>query len=478
MKQCISIFWFRQDLRLTDNPGLLEASRLGKVLPIYILDDLAPSSFKSGSASKIYLHYSLERLNETLRDHLNIYIGTPEKIILQLIQQYNVEHLFWNHCYEPWTVLCDEAIEKILRDLKINYTIFNGSYLWVPKDINKEDGGYYKVFSAYKKKVCSLEPRSPLPKPEHLILMRDHENNTRLADLKLTSNVSWRDKIEKYWDFGEESAMNKLNNFLRNGLPGYKKERDYPGRKNTSHLSVNLHFGEISPYQIWHSVKAIDPLKVCSADKEHFLSEVIWREFSCYLLTHFKKLPFDNFQTKFNAFPWKDNTRFLEAWRSGTTGYPVVDAGMRQLWQTGYMHNRVRMIVASFLVKNLMIHWHHGRDWFWECLVDGDLANNSASWQWVAGCGADAAPYFRIFNPILQGEKFDPDGEYTKKFVPELEHLPNTYVFSPWKAPEAVLKDAGITLGQSYPLPIVDMEHSRNTALESYRRLPSMEIMV
>lgn len=471
MKQATSIFWFRQDLRLSDNPGLVEAAKLGQILPIYILDDLSQSTFKMGSASQIYLHHSLESLNKSLNGKLNLYFGDPKEIIFQLIKKYEIKNIFWNRCYEPWFISNDMMIEKILSDLKINHVAFNGSYLWTPESIAKEEGSYYKVFGAYKRKVYYFEPRKPLPKPEDLFLIKDDSNKTTLADLQLFLQHPWHNKIKTYWTFGERAAQNKLDNFLHHSLSGYKKGRDYPWSSQTSKLSAALHFGEISPNQIWESVNSVGRLYAPEEDVSHFLSEMIWREFSCYLMKHFNKLPSDNFQTKFNRFPWQHNIILFNAWKTGHTGYPIIDAGMRELWQTGYMHNRVRMIVASFLVKNLMIHWHYGRDWFWDCLVDADLANNSASWQWVAGCGVDAAPYFRIFNPITQGEKFDSDGHYTRKFVPELQKLPNKYLFKPWEASEKILKDAGVILGVNYPKPIVDLVASRNKALEAYKKL-------
>lgn len=471
MKKSISIFWFRQDLRLLDNPGLMEAARLGKIFPIYILDDSGPSSFKMGSASKIYLHYSLASLNRSLNNKLNLYIGDPKKIVFQLIKKYNVENIFWNRCCEPWQISHDETIKNKLHDLKIHYAIFNGSYLWTPEAIKKDDNSYYKVFTAYKKKAYSLPPQQPLPKPKNLILIKDDTNKTTLDDFHLIPKHDWQNKIKQHWVFGEDAAQKKLDRFVENYLSGYKKGRDYPGYDQTSKLSVNLHFGEISPNQVWSAINTIGRLNASEDDIEHFLSEMIWREFSCYLLTHFKKLPSNNFQIKFNTFPWQYEESLLNAWKTGNTGYPFIDAGMRELWQTGYMHNRVRMIVASFLTKNLMIHWHKGRDWFWDCLVDADLANNSASWQWVAGCGVDPAPYFRIFNPITQGEKFDSNGEYTRKFVPELNNLPNKYLFKPWQAPEKILNDAGIILGITYPKPIVDLKISREKALLAYKAL-------
>lgn len=472
MNESISIFWFRQDLRLTDNPGLMQASQLGKILPIYILDDLSPEPFKIGSASKIYLHHSLISLNQSLNDCLNFYEGDPETIIFNLIKKYSIENIFWNRCYEPWLISNDSLIEMKLKDYKINHTVFNGSYLWTPDEISKEDGSYYKVFGAYKRQAYLVPPRKTIPKPKNILLMKDCTNTTTLNDLKLIPKHPWKNKIKEHWNFGEKAALNKLDRFLHNNLKGYKKGRDYPGENHTSKLSVNLHFGEISPNQIWESInKTNNEFNAFKEDTEHFLSELIWREFSCYLMAHFKRLPSDNFQNKFDAFPWVANNNLLSLWKTGKTGYPIVDAGMRELWQTGYMHNRVRMIVASFLVKNLMIHWHHGRDWFWDCLVDADLANNSASWQWVAGSGADAAPFFRIFNPITQGEKFDNDGTYTRKFLPVLQKLPNKYLFKPWMAPKTILKNAGIILGENYPKPIVDLQSSRERALSAFKSL-------
>lgn len=476
MEKTRSIFWFRQDLRLSDNPGLLAAARSGEVLPIYILDDLSPEPFKMGGATKVYLHHSLASLNQSLSGHLNLYVGEPEKIILQLIQKYNIQNVFWNRCYEPWLLPHDAMLEKKLIALNVHHSVTNGSYLWTPEEVKKEDGTYYKVFTAYKRKAYFFEPRKPLPVPKDLALINDIDNKTTLNDFQLMSEQPWQNKIKDHWTYGESAAQKKLDYFLHKGLSGYKKGRDFPSDDHTSKLSMNLHFGEISPYQVWESVNTVGRFKVKAPEEDvsHFLSEMIWREFSCYLMTHFKGLPADNFQDKFNAFPWAYNALSLEAWKKGMTGYPIIDAGMRELWQTGYMHNRVRMIVASFLVKNLMIHWHEGRDWFWDCLVDADLANNSASWQWVAGSGADAAPYFRIFNPVTQGEKFDGEGHYTKKFVPELKKLPNKYLFAPWLAPEKILQEAGVVLGVTYPKPMVDLKLSREKALLAYQSLASV----
>lgn len=315
-------------------------------------------------------------------------------------------------------------------------------------------------------------PRQTIKDTTKINAIVDSENNIAISDLDLIPpNKKSHHKILDSSNIGELAAQNKLADFINNQLSGYKNGRDYPIKNQTSLLSSHLHFGEISPAQIWESVNGLGHFHANDSDIEHFLSEVIWREFSCYLLHHFKSLHKDNFNNKFNHFPWTNNLKYLKAWQTGHTGYPIIDAGMRQLWQTGYMHNRVRMVTASFLVKNLNIHWHKGRDWFWDCLVDADLANNSASWQWIAGCGVDAAPYFRIFNPITQGEKFDKKGDYTKQFVPELKNLPDKYLFQPWIAPEDILKSAGVVLGENYPNPIVDLALSRNNALQAYKKL-------
>lgn len=471
MKSPSSIVWFKQDLRLSDNLALLEAAHLGTLLPIYILDPSIPPPFKLGSATKIYLHYSLNALNKSLNNKLNFYIGDPQTIILKLIEHYKVQTIFWNRSYEPWFREQEAAIESQLNQFNLKSRAFESCYLWDPAHIKKEDGTYYKVFTAYKKKATLISPRNPFPQPEKLVLIKDKQNPTTLEDFKLIPNHKWPKKILGYWEFGEEAAQKKLNNFIKTRLKGYKEGRDYPSFKQTSELSPALHFGEISPHQIIQAIEKSPLSNSLEEDKHSFLNELIWREFSCYLMFHFKDLASENFQSKFNTFPWKDNPIFLEAWKKGKTGYPLVDAGMRELWQTGTLHNRVRMVVASFLIKNLMIHWHQGRDWFWHCLVDADLANNSFNWQWVAGSGADAAPYFRIFNPTTQGKKFDTKGLYTKKFVPELKHLPNRYLFEPWLAPEKILKEAGITLGITYPKPIVDLKSSRSAALAAYHSL-------
>jgi len=459
------IYWFRRDLRLLDNPALSEAANAGPVIPIYILDKLQ-TNYTEGRASRWWQNQSLYSLNKQLNHRLLIFNGDPKEIILRVAKASDSKTVYWNRCYEPWQIEVDSKIERILKEKNINVITRNGSLLWEPWRTLKKDGTPYKVFTPYFKKRClSLpEPRKPIPKPLNMILADIPSKTAIKGNFISPKECSWENKIKKYWRIGEKAAINKLENFLKSGLSSYKEGRNYPSKKNISMLSPHLHFGEISPNMIWHRVRTSGQ----SEDSNHYLSELGWREFSYNLLYYFPQLPNKNLQTKFDRFPWRDNSEHLKKWQDGKTGYPIIDAGMRELWETGFMHNRLRMIAGSFLVKNLLIHWHYGKEWFWNCLVDADLASNSASWQWVAGCGADAAPYFRIFNPIAQGQKFDPSGEYTRKFVPELRKLPNKYLFTPWEAPTELLADSGIKLGKDYPYPIVDLKNSRELALDAY----------
>ena len=462
------IHWFRQDLRLSDNPSLSEAAKQGIILPVYILDDENSVEFALGSASRWWLHQSLEKLNDSLNGTLCVFSGDPKKILIILCKQYNINAIYWNRCYEPWRNLRDKKIKKELKALNIKIRTFNSSLLWEPWDVLKKDGSPYKVFTPFFRKGCANAPppRKPLPKPRNFKLHKNI-NTESIDDLKLLPTINWYHQLEPHWDVGELAAKKKLNKFLSKRIFDYKEGRNFPSKHNVSRLSPYLHLGEISPNQIWYRAQSCEK----SSNLDHFLSELGWREFAYNLLYNFPELPRKSLQPKFNNFPWVENQKFLQHWQHGQTGYPMVDAGMRELWQTGYMHNRLRMIVGSFLVKNLLIHWHHGERWFWDCLVDADLANNSAGWQWIAGCGADAAPYFRLFNPVTQGQNFDPNGEYTRKFIPELKKLPDRYLFNPWDAPDHILKDAGVALGENYPEPIVNLKDSRKRALESYKSL-------
>ena len=470
MKKGTAIHWFRQDLRLSDNPALDSAAQYETLIPIYILDEVNSGEFKMGAASKWWLHQSLTKLNESLDGKLLVYQGNPHEILNKLIEEQEVSYVTWNRCYEPWRVDRDKEIKRNFEDKNVDVESFSASLLWEPWTISKDDGTPYRVFTPFYKKGClnSEEPRLPAGKVDLSNLYSEDLSSGSITDLNLLPTIKWYKSFEEEWNPGEIGAEQNLNSFLDSGLLNYKEGRNFPSQEFVSRLSPHLHFGEISPNEVWYRAKTKEGISGIEKSLAHFHSELGWREFSYYLLYHFPDLPNKNFQEKFDIFPWQENEEFLALWQKGNTGYPIVDAGMRELWQTGYMHNRLRMIVGSFLVKNLLIDWRFGERWFWDCLVDADLASNSASWQWVAGSGADAAPYFRIFNPITQGLKFDPEGEYTKKYVPELRNLPNKYLFSPWEAPENILADAGIELGKIYPKPMVDLKLSRETALEAF----------
>ncbi|MEC8977696.1 MAG: deoxyribodipyrimidine photo-lyase [Pseudomonadota bacterium] len=468
MSKKISIYWFRQDLRLADNPALTEAVIRGQVLPIYILDDIHSGEYAMGEASRWWLYHSLQKLNKSLGGMLSIYKGDPKQILADIIKRFDVEALYWNRCYEPWRIQRDASLKNHFTSEGYLVKTYNGSLLCEPWDIQKEDGTPYKVFTPFYRKgiLRAHEPRVPLPKPENIDCIFDPQQ-VGVDALELLPNNPWDKKLAPHWEIGEQAAIDQFRTFINVGLSSYKDGRNFPAKPSVSRMSPRLHFGEISPNQLWYMARAT------GVDKhvDHFCSELGWREFSYSQLYHNPNLPRQNLQPKFDGFPWIENEKHLRAWQKGQTGIPMVDAGMRELWQTGYLHNRVRMIVGSFLVKNLRIHWHQGERWFWNTLVDADLANNSASWQWIAGCGADAAPYFRIFNPITQGQKFDPDGTYVRQYIPEIASLPDRYLFNPWEAPETVLKEAAIKLGDTYPHPIIDLRQSREDALEAFQSL-------
>lgn len=477
MTQHPVILWFRQDLRLKDNPALIAACNTGQpVLPIYILDDKNAGEWRMGEASRWWLHHSLHALNASLSGNLLVFRGSAENIIDKLATQTNTQHIYWNRCYEPWRIKRDTQIKSALKDKGIKAQSFNGTLLYEPQRTNKDDGSPYKVFTPFFKKGClekNGEPDAPIAAPDNIHFYEDSKinHNTSINALDLMPTIPWHTQIEESWTPGEQGAQDRLQDFLSHGLKGYKDGRDRPDQEHVSRMSPYLHFGEISPHDLWYAVSGKGTAKGWDNDAYKFRSELAWREFSYKLLFAFPELPHKNWQSKFDAFPWDDNPQALEKWQKGQTGYPIVDAGMRELWQTGYMHNRIRMICASFLIKHLMIHWQEGEKWFWDTLVDADLANNAASWQWVAGSGADAAPFFRIFNPITQGQKFDPNGDYIRRFVPEIAALPNKYLNKPWEAPQHTLKQADITLGDTYPEPIVDHMSARQRALEAFKSI-------
>ncbi len=472
------LVWFRQDLRCGDNPALYAANNEGApIIPLYILDDENAGEWKMGAASRVWLHHALKNLNADLSGHLILRKGNAKEILPQIIEETGAQSVYWNRCYEPWRVDRDKKIKSSLEDNDIEVQSFKGSLIWEPWTIKNQSGDPYKVFTPFYKKGClpAGEPSEPLNAPERLTYGGSDNLLIKLDDLDLLpeGEGDWNKDVIKDWKVGEDGAQERLNDFLEDGLDGYKEGRNNPAEEHVSRMSPYLHWGHISPRQLWHAAKTYAHAHdVPSKDIDHFCSEIGWREFSYSLLYNFPDLPRENLQSKFDRFPWrKADEEELNRWRYGQTGYPMVDAAMRELYQTGYMHNRSRMLVGSFLVKHMMVHWHIGEEWFWDCLFDADLASNSASWQWIAGSGADAAPYFRIFNPITQGEKFDTEGEYICKYVPEVKDLPQKYRNRPWEAPKDVLEKAGVKLGETYPKPLVEHMEARDRALEAFQSL-------
>jgi deoxyribodipyrimidine photo-lyase len=466
------IVWFRQDLRLADNPALNAAAESGApVVLVHVLDDAGAGAWPHGGASRWWLHHSLEALGSDLVARgapLVLRRGSAAAELDALAAATGATAVFWNRCYEPAIRKRDEAIKADLETRGIQARSFNASLLFEPWTIANQSGQPFKVYTPFGK-ACRAAPAPalPVPAPARLRALADPPPGLALADLGLLPRKpDWAGGLRAAWRPGEAGAQARLERFLAAAIEGYKEDRNRPDLESTSRLSPHLHFGEISPRQLWHAARGRE-----GRGAEHFVSELLWREFSYHLLFHFPELPERNWRASFDAFPWADDPAALEAWRRGRTGYPIVDAGMRELWQTGWMHNRVRMIAGSFLVKDLMLPWQRGKEWFWDTLVDADLANNAASWQWVAGCGADAAPYFRVFNPTLQGEKFDPAGDYVRRYVPELARMPAAFIHRPWDADAATLRAAGVELGRSYPRPIVDHGKARDRALAAFATL-------
>lgn len=468
------IVWFRQDLRLSDNPAFEAAIAMqAPILPVYILDDVNSGDFRLGAASRWWLHESLTALNKDLDNSLLCLHGDATALMLQLASDIDALGVFWNRCYEPWRMNRDKRIKSKLFNAGHLVRSFNGSLLFEPPHVTKKDGTPYKVFTAFYRRGC-LEsgpaPRKSFGAPTEYTAHREPGSGA-INDLGLLPAIRWYEEMAGLWTPGERGARERLDVFLDSGIQNYKKGRDRPDQNHVSRLSPHLHFGEISPHTVWHAAKKLEDDERIADDVDHFLSELGWREFAHYLLYYWPTLPESNLQKKFDRFPWRDDGEALEKWQRGQTGYPIVDAGMRELWRTGYMHNRVRMIVGSFLVKNLLLDWRHGEAWFWDTLIDADLANNSAGWQWIAGSGADAAPYFRVFNPVTQGKKFDPAGDYVRRYVPEIAALPDSHLHNPWDAPAKMLAKAGVELGNTYPPPMVDLKTSRERALLAFKTL-------
>lgn len=468
-----ALLWFRQDLRLDDNPAVMAAAASGfEILPIYILDDETPGPWKRGGASRWWLHKSLESLNKSLGGGMLFHKGETQAVLSELIERHKPAALFCNRCYEPWNRQLEHRLADLFKASGIDAQSFNASLLNEPWEVKKSDGTPYGVYTPYSK--ASLlrlnDPKRPENAPAQLRFKSVHDPQP-LSALGLLGKPAWYEKMEPHWSPGEQGAREKLKRFLQESVKNYAAERDRPDLNSTSSLSPHLHFGEISPHRILWETRERAAAARAETGADKFVSELLWREFCYHLLHTHPQMPDRALKQNFEKISWNRDDGALLRWQKGQTGIPIVDAGMRQLWQTGWMHNRVRMIVASLLVKNMGIDWREGERWFWDCLVDADLANNAAGWQWVAGCGADAAPYFRIFNPVTQAQKFDPEGRYIRKFVPEIAKLENESLFAPWLAPKADLARAGVVLGQTYPHPVVDLAASRQKALEAYARI-------
>ena len=474
------IVWLRRDLRLSDNPALHEAAATGApIIPLYILDEESEGMRTLGGARRWWLDKSLKAVAEDIAGRggsLILKRGAAAKQLVQLIEYTGAHAVYWNRQYESGVIERDKHIKSELQDRGIDVHTMNGSLLTEPWQYKTGSGGHYKVFTPYWKAVrAEYEVPSPLPPPGEFNTPADIRTDDRDAWGLHPSDPDWSTGFDAGWTPGEAGARERLDSWLKEGLANYESCRNRPDMKwSTSGLSPHLAQGDISPVTIWRSVRqAMEDGRrnIPHEDAWTFLSEIVWREFSYVLLFHHGDLHHENYNRDFDHMPWRNQEGDILAWQQGQTGYPIVDAGMRQLWQTGWMHNRVRMIVASFLTKHLLCHWRHGEEWFWDCLVDADPASNAASWQWTAGSGADAAPYFRVFNPITQGQKFDETGDYVRRFVPELAKLPLKHLHAPFDAPSDVLRKAGVELGTSYPKPIVAHKEGRERALGAYQTL-------
>ena len=466
-----TLVWLRRDLRLSDQPALAAAQERGEpVIPVFIHAPEEEAPWEPGAASNWWLHHSLARLAEALERHgsrLILRKGGSLETLRALARETGADTVLWNRLYEPAVIRRDADIKKALRSEGLTATSFNAALLHEPWQIATGSGDPYKVFSPFWK-TCRARgiDIAPALAPERLAPPENWPHSAPLESLGLLPRIHWDDGLAETWTPGEAGARIRLEHFIEEAVRGYGDARNLPGRSGTSRLSPHLHFGEISPRQIVRALQQAG-LSLESGGAEHFVREVGWREFGHHLLYHFPHTTDAPLNPRFERFPWRESAEELRAWQRGQTGIPIVDAAMRELWQTGWMHNRSRMIVASLLTKNLRLHWLHGARWFWDTLVDADLASNTLGWQWTAGSGADAAPYFRIFNPVLQGQRFDPDGTYVRRYVPELAKLPADTIHNPWEK-----RRNAPTPPDDYPAPIVDLKTSREAALDAFQTLP------
>lgn len=470
-----TLVWFRLDLRLADNPALVAAaSRGAPLVPVFIWSPEEENPWAPGAASRWWLHHSLFLLNEALRtrgSRLILRRGPALSALRALLKETGAGAVVWNRRYEPATLARDTRIRAALEAQGIEALSFNSALLFEPWTQKTSAGGPFQVFTPFWKAcLAAPEPADPPAAPRKLVAPSKWPKSVALERLELVSRNDAAARLRAAWKPGEAAAAAQLERFSRKALHGYPAGRDVPGRDATSRLSPHLHFGEIGPRQIWRAVKkaARGGDRSASEAALSYLRQLGWREFAHHLLFHFPHTPEQPLRREFARFEWPGSKTALRAWQCGRTGYPLVDAGMRELQSTGWMHNRVRMVVASFLVKDLLLPWQAGAKWFWDMLVDADLANNTLGWQWSAGCGADAAPFFRIFNPVKQGENFDVAGEYIRRWVPELARLPAKWIHKPWQAPAEILRKARIVMGKTYPRPVVDHGEARRHALAAY----------
>jgi len=473
-----TLMWFRQDLRLTDNPALHSAAESEGVIPVYIWAPSEEGVWAPGGASRWWLHHSLAQLQSGLLglgSRLTIRSGADSlRILLDLARECGATQVVWNRRYEPAAIARDTAIKTGLRNAGIESKSFNSALLHEPWTIKNKSDQPFQVFTPFWRHAKGLpDPSLPLPTPARIPAPTHWPPSLPLEALEMLPRIDWASGFRTAWKPGAAAARMHLDGFLQQSFGAYSTDRDRPDLPGTSRLSPHLHFGEISPREIWDTVRrfATERGQDTTWRDSQFLTELGWREFAHHLLYYYPHTPTQPLRAAYARFPWRDDAGGLRAWQQGVTGYPIVDAGMRQLWQTGWMHNRVRMIVGSFLVKDLLLPWNEGAAWFWDTLVDADLASNTLGWQWVSGCGADAAPYFRIFNPVTQSTRFDPDGAYIREWVPELARLTDDWIHQPWEAPAGLLKDAGVNLGVSYPHRCVDHSMARTRAMEALARI-------
>ena len=464
-----AIIWFRQDLRLRDHAALRAAAAGGRpIIAVYVLDDEAAGAWRWAGASRWWLHHSLVDLKEALRGKgvaLVLRRGSAATILPRLLHETGATEIHAGRMHEPWARETEAALEQALPPGTLH--LHRTTTLHDLDAVRTKTGGIYGVYTPYARALRGRgDPSPPEPAPQTL-QAAPAPGSDRLEDWALLpTKPDWAGGFRDTWQPGEAAAHARMDEFVGRAVHGYDIGRNLPGQPGTSMLSAALHWGEVSPNQVWHAAAAA---KGAGGGLGVYLGELIWREFAAYLLWHNPHMPEHPLRPRFAALPARSASTELHAWQHGQTGVPIVDAGMRQLWHIGWMHNRVRMIVASYLVKHMLMPWQQGEAWFWDTLVDADLASNAASWQWVAGCGIDSQPFFRIFNPVSQGEKFDGDGTYVRAWVPELRALPDRWLHAPWTAPDEVLRGAGIRLGHHYPRPIVDLTEGRERALAAYR---------